>query len=133
MKAWLADRNRQLQFLICLLPFAIFYWMLPFVGDLTIGNDYPRYSIQQQMELRYSIAHGTFPLYAPGFAGGRSSAALTLGQMYHPLSFIAAHSPGYWSGDALDWNTFWRLVSLGLTQLVLFNLLRRLKLRIDAS
>ncbi len=114
-----------------MLPFAVLYWLLPFAGSLTIGNDYPAHSIRQQMELQYSLAHGTFPLYAPGFAGGRSAAALTLGQMYHPLSYLAAHSPGYWEGYALEWNTFWRLVSLGLVQLVLFNLLRRLKLRTD--
>lgn len=116
---------------ICILPFVVFYWMLPFYGTMTIGNDYPRFAITQQMELQYSLARGSFPLYAPGFAGGRSAAALTLGGMYHPLSHLAAHSPGYWNGGALEWNTFWRLVSLGLTQLVLFNLLRRLELSTD--
>jgi len=125
------ERIRLLQALICVLPFATLYWLLPFCGSLTIGNDYPLYSIQQQMELQYSLVHGSFPLYAPGFAGGRSAAALTLGQIYHPLSFLASHSPRYWKGHALDWSTFWRLVSLGLTQLVLFNLLRRLKLSTD--
>jgi hypothetical protein len=125
------DRIRLLKGLICVLPFAVFYWLLPFGGTLTIANDYPEHSIRQQMELQYSLAHGTFPLYAPGFAGGRGAAALTLGQMYHPLSHLAAHSIGYWKGYALEWNTFWRLVSLGLVQLVLFNLLRRLKLSTD--
>jgi hypothetical protein len=115
------------------LPFVVFYWLLPFAGRLTIGNDYPIYAIQQQMELRYSLSHGTFPLCAPGFAGRRSAAALTLGQMYHPLSFLAAYSPGYWSGYGPEWNTFWRLVSLGLTQLVLFNLLLRLAVRVDVA
>jgi hypothetical protein len=133
MNAWHLYRNYLLQISICVLPFAVLYWLLPFAGTLSIGNDYPVYSIQQQMELQYSLAHGTFPLYAPGFAGGRSSAALTLGQMFHPLAHLAAHSPGYWDGYALEWNTFWRLLSLGLTQLVLFNLLRRLRLRTDVS
>ncbi len=114
-----------------MLPFAVFWWLLPFGGSLTIGNDYPSFAIQEQMELQYSLAHGTFPLYAPGFAGGRSAIALTLGQMYHPLSHLAAHCAGYWKGYALEWNTFWRLISLGLSQLVLFNLLRRLKLSTD--
>lgn len=122
-----------LKWSICMLPFAVFYWLIPFCGDRTIGNDYPRFSIQTQMETQYSIARGSFPLYAPGFAGGRSAAALTLGQTYHPLSHLAAHSPGYWNGSALEWNTFWRLLSLGLTHLVLFNLLRKLDLRADAA
>jgi hypothetical protein len=125
--------QRYLKWSICLLPFAVFYWLVPFCGDRTIGNDYPKYSIENQMEPQYSLARGSFPLYAPGFAGGRSAAALTLGQTYHPLSHLAAHSPGYWKGSALEWNTFWRLISLGLTQLVLFNLLRKLDLRADAA
>lgn len=122
-----------LQGLICLLPFVALYWMLPFYGTMTIGNDYPVYSLSQQMELQYSLLHRSFPLYAPGFAGGRSAAALTLGGIYHPLSHLAAHLPGYWSGQALEWNTFWRLISLGLTQLVLFNLLRTLDLSTDLA
>ena len=118
---------------ICVLPFIVLYWLVPFWSVITIGNDYPAYSIQQQMELQYSLTRGSFPLYAPGFAGGRSAAAVTLGQMYHPLSLLAAHSPGYWSGHALEWNTFWRLISLGLTQLVLYSLLRKLSLRRDIA
>jgi len=115
------------------LPFIVLYWLVPFWSNLTIGNDYPVFSIQHQMELQFSLTHGSFPLYAPGFAGGRSAAALTLGQMYHPLSYLSSHSPGYWKGYALDWNTLWRLVSLGATHFVLFNLLLRLKLRTDIA
>lgn len=126
-------RIRMLQALICILPFVVLFWLTPLCGRYTIGHDYPIYSIQYQMELQYSLAHGTFPLYSPGFAGGRSAAALTLGEVYHPLSHLAAHSPGYWKGYALEWNTFWRLLSLGLTQLVLFNLLRKLQLRPDLA
>lgn len=125
--------RRCLKLSICVLPFGVFYWLIPFWSDRTIGNDYPTFSIQNQMEAQYSLVQGSFPLYAPGFAGGRSAAALTLGQTYHPLSHLAAHSPGYWKGSALEWNTFWRLLSLGLTQLVLFNLLRKLDLRADAA
>jgi hypothetical protein len=125
------NRMALLKGAICILPFVVFYWLMPFYGTMTIGNDYPRFAITQQMELQYSLARGSFPLYAPGFAGGRSAAALTLGGIYHPLSHLAAHSPGYWNGGALEWNTLWRLLSLGLTQLVLFNLLRRLELSTD--
>jgi hypothetical protein len=125
--------ERCLKWLICVLPFVVLYWLVPFCGDWSIGNDYSTYSIENQMEPQYSLARGSFPLYAPGFAGGRSAAAFTLGQTYHPLSHLAAHTPGYWQGFALEWNTFWRLISLGLTHLVLFNLLRRLDLRTDVA
>jgi hypothetical protein len=130
---WRSYRINILKGFICLLPFVVFYWLLPFYGTMTIGNDYPQYSLTQQMELHYSLVHRSFPLYAPGFAGGRSAAALTLGGLYHPLSHLAAHSPGYWNGNALEWNTFWRLISLGLTQLVLFNLLEKLELSTDLA
>jgi len=117
-----------LYILILLLPFVVFYWQVPFWSDTTIGNDYVAFPISQQMELQYSLKHGTFPLYIPGFAGGQSAAALTLGQMYHPLSHLAAIMPGYWKGDALEWNTLFRLLSLGILHLGLFIFLLRLGL-----
>ncbi len=110
------------------LPYLVFYWLVPFIGSLTIGNDYARYSIQYQLELQYSLEHGSFPLYAPGFAGGRSSAALTLGQIFHPASHLSAFMPGYWEGLALEWNTFFRLLQLGFAQLLVFLLLTRLRI-----
>jgi Bacterial membrane protein YfhO/NedA-like, galactose-binding domain len=113
---------------ILLLPFLVFYWQAPFVGKHTIGNDYVAFPIQHQMELQYSLQHGSFPLFIPGFAGGQSSVALTLGQMYHPISHTAAMLPGYWQGDALEWNTFLRLLSLALVHLGLYLLLLRLGL-----
>ena len=59
---------------------------------------------------------------------GRSAAALTLGQLYHPISHLSATMPGYWRGYALDWNTFFRLLSLGVCQLALLVFLRRLSI-----
>jgi hypothetical protein len=110
------------------LPFIVFYWLLPFISGLTIGNDYGLFSIQQQLELQYSIEHDSFPLYVPGFAEGRSSAALTLGQIFHPASHLSALMPGYWDGLALEWNTLFRLLQLGVAQLVVFLLLTRLRI-----
>ena len=110
------------------LPFLVFYWQVPFLADRTIGNDYVAFPIYQQMELQYSLKHGSFPLYVPGYAGGQSSAALTLGQIYHPISHLASVLPGYWGGNALQWNTLLRLLLLGLTHLGLFILLVRLRL-----
>lgn len=114
--------------IIILLPFLLFYWMVPFVANLTIGNDYPLYSIQWQMELLFSIKTGSFPLYAPGFAFGHSSSAMTLAQIYHPLTYISSHLPGYWNGKALQLNTLLRLLSLGLAHLALFAFLKKIRL-----
>ena len=113
---------------ILLLPFGVFYWQAPFLGDLVLGNDYGAFPIQQQLELHYSLKHGTFPLYVHGYGGGHSAAALTQGQFYHPVSHLASAMPGYWQGDSLQWNTFLRLLSLGLVHLGLFILLVRLRL-----
>jgi len=107
--------------------------MVPVFSDLTIGNDYGIFPIQHQMELAYSIEHKSFPLYAPGFAGGQSATALTLGQIYHPILHIARLIPGYWEGDALKINTILRLFSLGLCHLLVFYLLRKLGLNIVSS
>jgi hypothetical protein len=113
---------------IVLLPFFVFHWQVPFLSNLTIGKDYNIYSIAHQMELRYSLERGSFPLYVRGYAGGQTSAALTLGQLYHPISHLSSAMPGYWYGKALEWNTFWRLFFLGLRHLALFILLCRLRL-----
>jgi hypothetical protein len=115
-------------FIIIILPFLLLYWMVPFVSNLIIGNDYPLYSIQWQMELLFSIKTGSFPLYAPGFAFGHSSSAMTLGQIYHPLTYISSSLPGYWNGKALLLNTLLRLLSLGIAHLALFAFLKKIRL-----
>jgi len=110
-----------------ILPFVFLFWLCPFVSPWTLGNDYPMFPIQHQLELMFSIKTGSFPLFVPGFSGGQSSSALTLSQIYHPISHLASILPGYWNGKALEWNTFLRLLSLGLAQLSLFTFLRYLK------
>lgn len=115
-------------FFIIIMPFLLFYSIIPFLSSLTMSSDYLLFSIKYQMELLFSLKTGTFPLYVPGFAAGHSSSALTLGQIYHPLSHIASIMPGYWDGKAVEWNTFFKLLSLGITQLVLFFFLRKLRL-----
>ena len=114
--------------LILLLPFLVLHWLVPFFSGLTLGNDYAVFHIQQQMELMFSLKMGVFPLYIPGFAGGHSFAALTLGQIFHPISHLAAALPGYWDGKALELNTLLRLLSLGGCHFALFYFLRSLKL-----
>ncbi len=116
--------------LILLLPFILLYWMAPFVSDFTLSKDYPLHPITEQIELQFSLKTGSFPLYAPGYNLGHSSSALTLGQLYHPISHVASLLPGYWSGKALEWNTFLRFLTLGLTHLALFSFLRHIKLNV---
>lgn len=119
------------------LPFGVFYWANPLFTDKypairTLGNDYAYFSIQEQYELQFSLWHGTVPLYVPGYYGGQSASALTLGQFFHPLSHLASLMPQYWdtadpeglNGHALQINTLLRLLSLGITQLVLYRLIR---------
>ncbi len=115
-------------FLIVATPFLLFHSIIPFLSDLVIGSDYLRYPIRYQMELLFSIKSGSFPLYVPGFGSGHSSSALTLGQIYHPMSHIASIMPGYWDGKAVEWNNFFKLLSLGFTQLILYSFLKKLKL-----
>ncbi|MBN2525793.1 MAG: discoidin domain-containing protein [Deltaproteobacteria bacterium] len=119
--------------LILALPFFMLAWLIPFRSEITIGNDYGVFPLQQQMELNFSQEKGTFPLYSPGFAKGRSQAALTMGQLFHPASHLSRHTPGYWEGNALTINTLYRFIGLGLAHLLLFIFLRRMKFHIGPA
>jgi len=128
-KSFAGERWRFLGYLLFfLLPFGVLYWMVPFVGTLTLGSDYPEFAVQQQMEIFFSIRHGSFPLFIPGFAGGAPSSALIESGIYHPMSHLASLLPGYWNGSALEILTFLRFLSLGLTHLFLFLFLRRIRI-----
>jgi len=110
------------------LPFLMLYWTIPFLSKYTIGNDYYLgFWVDMQLFLRFSIKNGTFPLYAPGFNFGWTSSALSLGQLWHPISWLASSLPGYWGGYAHEIVTLLRLVSLGFTQLALLSVLRKIK------
>lgn len=127
-------RTRLVMFLVVmLLPFAVFFWMTPFVGPYILDNDYIDFPIQHQMELLFSLRMGTFPLYVPGFDGGQSALALTMGQLFHPISHLSSLMPAYWQGKALEWNTLFRLLSLGLAHGALFMFLGRLGVRTGAA
>ena len=119
--------------IILAVPFFVLYWLVPFASKYTIGIDYTKFWIDMQLYLRFSLEHGTFPLYAPGFNGGWTSSALTLGQLWHPISWLAANLPGYWTGHAHEIGTLLRLFSLGGVHLVLFFFLRRLRLDITLA
>lgn len=120
-------------FSILLLPFIFFYWITPFFSNITLGEDYSRFSMGEQLELLFSLKTGSVPLFIPGFAGGQSSAALTLGQFFHPISHIASILPGYWNGNALEWNTFLRLFTLGIAQACIFRFLQKIGIHIYFS
>ena len=120
--------RRTLLTVILVLPVFVLYWLVPFIGKRPIGQDYQVYWTQQQQYLQFSIRNGTFPLYTPGFAGGWTASALTLGQLWHPIFWIAARLPGYWSGHAIRITTLLRLLSLGGVHLALFMFLKKLRL-----
>jgi hypothetical protein len=105
----------------------MFAWMMPFISPLTIGNDYLIFTPGAQIDLMWSVWKGTFPLYMPGFAAGHSTASMTLGQLYHPIPWISSLMPGYWGGHALEWNSLFRVLALGVAHLGLFRLCRRLR------
>lgn len=119
--------------LVLLLPLVVLYWLVPFAGKYTIGNDYLSYWINNQMYLMFSIKNGTFPLYSPGFLGGWTSSVLTLGQLFHPISWLAAITPGYWNGYAHQIGTILRLAELGVTGAIIFLFLRRLRLAVPLA
>ncbi len=124
MSLYESRKNTLIHIIILVIPFLFFHWMIPFISDVTIGSDYPVFSLRWQMELLFSIKSGSFPLYVPGFASGQSSSALTLAQIFHPLPYLASIMPGYWNGKAIEWNNFFKLLSLGLAHLALFSFLR---------
>ncbi len=114
---------------VLLLPFFMFYWIAPFVSNYTLGNDYCFYPVQNQMYMLFSLRMESFPLFIPGFFIGHSFTALTLGQIFHPFTYLASMLPGYWQGQALEWNTLLRLLSLGVSQALLCVFLTHLHLR----
>lgn len=108
------------------LPWVVLYWLDPWLSTLSIGADYPAFSINDQLILQFSLAHGTMPLFVPGFAFGQSVGAATLGQLFHPVSHLAALLPEYWSGGALRNYTLVNLLTLGLTGAAVSVALRRI-------
>lgn len=113
--------------LLVLLPFGVFWWMCPFFGPGVLGVDYGIFAPLSQMDyLAHMKVCGLFPLFRPAQSGGISMAALTMAQAYHPLPYLSAMMPGYFTGYALEWNTFWRFLSLGLAHLCLYRVLRRM-------
>ncbi len=110
------------------LPFFMLWWTAPFYSKKTFGNDYAIWSIAPQLQLMWSAKSGTFPLYMPGFSVGHSTAAMTLGQLYHPDAWLSAIMPGYGSGKALEYNGLFRFLNLGAAHAIFYKLSRKLSL-----
>lgn len=101
------------------LPFVVFWRFVPGLSSLTLGNDYVVYPFDAQLEIVWAWSRGLVPLYVPGFGGGYSVSALTLGQAWHPITWLAALTPGYGAGRAEVIVTTLRLLELGLTHYAL--------------
>ncbi len=112
---------------VLLLPAVVFWWLLPVVGTVTLGNDYVIWSHRYHLEVMFPVWKGTFPLFLPGFCGGQTGSAVTLGQHHHPIAWLCSFMPGYWHGHALTWHTVFRLATLGLAHLCIFRLFRALR------
>src|SRR6056297_924690 len=117
---------------ILLLPFLMFYWMLPFVSGQMLGTDYINYHVFHQLDLLFSIKTGSFPLYAPACYYGQSS-VYPHAQLYHPLGYLASLMPGFWNGCSLEWLTLFRLLCLGICHFCLFRFLRKMNLHPPAA
>jgi hypothetical protein len=102
-----------------LVPYAVLWRFAP-GGPTTIGNDYVVYPIDAQLEYVWSWSHGIWPLFMPGFAGGTSASAMTLGQAWHPITWLCALTPGYRTGSAEVIVTVYRYLELGIVHHLLY-------------
>lgn len=116
-----------------LLPFVLFFWMAPGIGPKIVGNDYLVHAPMEQMETQFALSRGEFPLFVPGYVSGTSVATLTMSQLWHPVSHLTAHLPGFSTGHIYDAIIFVDLLELGLTHLFLYLTLRRLGLGLALS
>lgn len=111
--------------LFLLLPFLVLWKFEPIVSGTTIGNDYVIYPIDAQLEFIWSWGKGMVPLFVPGFDGGNTAAAMTLGQGWHPITWICGILPWYRNGSAEVVVTFLRLLELGFTHAILYRATRQ--------
>lgn len=118
MRTWGAPIGAWAFFL--LLPFLVLWRFVPFLSETTIGNDYTQFPVEGQLEVIWSWRHGLIPLYLPGFAEGASASAMTLGQAWHPITWLCALTPTYGSGSAEQIVTLYRLLELGITHRVVY-------------
>ncbi|MFO8048431.1 MAG: discoidin domain-containing protein [Desulfosudaceae bacterium] len=117
---------------IIILPFLLFYWMVPFVSGHMLGSDYINYHVYHQLDLLFSIKSGSFPLYAPACYYGQSS-TYPHAQLYHPVIYLASLMPAFWQGYSLEWLTLFRLLSLAACHLLLYRFLKKIGLKTPAA
>jgi len=61
---------------VLVFPFAVMPWLIPGLSPWTISQDYPVYSIQNQLELLFALRHGTFPPSCPASPAPSPAASL---------------------------------------------------------
>lgn len=134
--------------ILCLtIPFLMFWWMDPApallginmrpfleaftldckdLAGVSLSNDYGKFTTIPQVHAFFSLKNGSFPLFFPWFWYGQSVTANTLSQIWHPFAFILPHFDMYGQGGALKLTSVFQLVSLGMSQSLLYMLLRKL-------
>lgn len=119
--------------LFLLLPFAVLWKIAPGFTETTIGNDYTVYPLDGQIELLWAWSKGMFPLYIPGFDGGNTIAAMTLAQVWHPITWLCGLIPPFRTGSAEVVVTVLRLLELGFTHAIVYRATRESGLRRTSS
>ena len=119
--------------LFLLLPFCVLWKFAPIVSKTTIGNDYVVYPLDGQLEFIWCWSKGMVPLFIPGFDGGNTPAAMTLGQAWHPITWLCALVPWYTTGSAEVVVTFFRFLELGITHGIVYRGSRESGLRRTSS
>ncbi len=110
------------------LPWIVLFRFAPYTST-TIGNDYTLYPLDAQLELVWSWKAGMVPLYVPGYAGGAPAAALTLGQAWHPITWLCAVLPWFGCGGAEITLTTVRFLELGVAHALVYRASRTTGLR----
>lgn len=116
-------------FFIAAIPFFLFHWTLPFVTQIIPGRDFALYYVWHQMEFLFAIKNGTFPLFYhfAADAGGSSHVWMGYGQAFLPFPYLISLLPGYWTGKAIPWNILAHLLTLPISHVVIFHLIKRFK------
>ena len=77
----------------------IFGWLI--LGSSTLGNDFQQAHITEALNLRFYLALGFEPMWAPHFSGGIPYYGLAMAQAFHFPGWLLSHLPGYFSGQAV--------------------------------
>ena len=113
--------------IICLLPFFMFHWSLPFLTKIAPGHNFVRYYTWFQTEYMFALRTGTFPLNLV-FGYNQSNMWAPWSQIYLPIPYIAALFPGYWTGQAIHINILLQLLTIPVVHFALYFFLYKINL-----